>query len=136
MPTLAPAVLDALAVIRAAVRTHRGQDLGILYQVLLSLTLYALCESIPVPQEAAALGQSREASQVESAGQASAAKVRDRWIAAKEGAHRLGISMRTLRRRASVPPYCAFCIAQPRGFKISEAGLDDFMRRSRERAIR
>lgn len=136
MSHLTPAVLDALAVIRAAVRTSRGQDLRTLYQMLLSLSLFALCESIPVSSEAMPLGHSAEPSQVERASQASAMKVPDRWIAAKEGAHRLGISMRTLRRRACKPPYCAFCIAQPRGFKISEVGLDDFMRRSRERAIR
>lgn len=107
-----------------------------LYQMLLSLSLYALCESLPVPVENAALLQSREASQVEGSGPTSAVRVRDRWIAAKEGAARLGISMRTLKRRAVRPPYCAFCIAQPRGFKISEAGLDEFMRHERERAVR
>lgn len=63
--SLAPPVLHALAQIRAAVRTHKGQDLGLLYQMLLGLSLYALTESLPVPIETAPLGQPQEASQAE-----------------------------------------------------------------------
>lgn len=58
-------------------------------------------------------------------------RVHDRWISPKEGARRLGISVRTLTRRSTKPPYSAFCIPQPRGFKVSEVGLEDFQRHAR-----
>lgn len=60
-----------------------------------------------------------------------AGKVHERWITAKDAASRLGISLRTLRRRATSHLYAAFCVPQPRGFKVSESRLDEFMRRAR-----
>lgn len=131
MPNLAPQVLEALAVIRHAVRTQRGQDLGALYQILLSLSLYALCESLPVTPENIPLVQSEKVSQAGAGSGTSATRVHDRWISPQECASRLNISMRTLRRRATRPPYSGFCIRQEHGFKVSELGLDEFMRRAR-----
>lgn len=56
----------------------------------------------------------------------------DRWISPKEAAARLGRSERWIRRRRFDAPYKAFCVADSgRGFKVSEAGLEDFMRRAR-----
>lgn len=55
-------------------------------------------------------------------------KDEDRWMTPKEGAQRLGISVRTLSRWSTKPPYVQFCIPQARGFKVSEAGLSEYMR--------
>ena len=79
------------------------------------------------------MGQCDEPSQGRLWPDQDAGKVRDRWIAPQEGARRLGISVRTLTRRARTAPYSSFCIQQPkRGFKVSTAGLEEFLRRERE----
>lgn len=131
MTPLTPPVLQALATIRAAVRTNRGQDLGTLPQILLSLALYALCESFPESREGPDLVQPFKVSQAGRGNGCEAQTVHERWITAKDASSRLGISLRTLRRRATSRPYAAFCIPQPRGFKVSESRLDEFMRRAR-----
>lgn len=64
-------------------------------------------------------------------GMRDAERVSDLWLPPKEGARRLGISVRTLTRRSTKPPYSAFCVPQPRGFKVSQEGLEDFQRRAR-----
>jgi hypothetical protein len=93
----------------------------------------ALCALIPSTESV----QSSELSQSDLRSARSSDKVIDRWLSPKEGASRLGISVRTLVRRSGLPPYRAFCIPQPqRGFKVSEQGLADFQRRERERALR
>jgi len=79
------------------------------------------------------MGQSEEPSQDVRGASRGSQTVRDQWISPKDGAARLGISVRTLSRRSTKPPYSAFCVPQPRGFKVSEAGLEEHMRRARAR---
>lgn len=133
MTTFAPQILHALATIRHAVRTSHPQQLGLLYYSLLSLAGDALAgvSTITVYGGAIELGHSVEVSQGGADTTASETRVHDRWISPQECASRLNISLRTLRRRAPRPPYSSFCIRQEHGFKVSELGLDDFMRRAR-----
>jgi hypothetical protein len=83
-------------------------------------------------------GQCDEPSQASGPAAAASAIVRgDRWLSPKEGAARLGRSVRWLYRRAHKPPFASFCIPQEkRGFMVSELGLADHMRRELERARR
>lgn len=136
MPNLAPQVLEALAVIRNAVRTSKGQDLSALYQILLSLSLYAICETIPGQTENAPVVQIGKLSHSIAESGTVAGRVQDRWISPRECACRLDISLRTLRRRARRHPYTSFCIPLDHGFKVSELGLDQHMQRERQRAMR
>jgi len=126
---LAPQVLGALATIRAAIRSTETQDLQSLHQILLSLALSAICETIP--GTLAPLVQSEKLSQGEPGRDQIAGTVPDRWISPRECACRLDISVRTLRRRARQQPYTKFCIPLDHGFKVSEQGLAEFMRRAR-----
>lgn len=80
------------------------------------------------------MGQPEEPSQSKIWSDVGSHRVRDQWISPKEAAKRLDVSIRTLSRRSTKPPYSAFCVPQPkRGFKVSEAGLEEHMRRARAR---
>lgn len=136
MTSLGPQVLHAIAIIRSFVRTAGAPERRLMYQVLLGLSLQALAESLPEAVEIADLGQSAKPSHSRALPEAPTGTVRDRWISPREGALRLNVSLRTLRRRARKPPYCAFCIPQEHGFKVSELALDEYQRRERERARR
>jgi hypothetical protein len=82
-------------------------------------------------------GHSEEVSQATSAAGGGSQIVADRWLSPKAGAAVLGVSVRTLSRRARRPPYASFCIRQPeRGYKVSAAGLNEHMKRERNRARR
>lgn len=100
--------------------------------------LYLLIGTLEVARErclrviGCRLGQSKEASQGVTGVTRPGDRVRDRWISPQEAAQRLNISVRTLSRRSTKPPYSSFCVAQPkRGFKVSEAGLEEFQRHAR-----
>lgn len=81
------------------------------------------------------MGQSEEPSQGRPWQDQDGRRVRDRWLPPTEAAKTLGISYRTLSRRRRLVPYSSFCIPEPsgRGFKVSEAGLEEHMRRARTR---
>ena len=126
--SVAPAVLDAVAVIRGALRVAPTAQKALLYHVLMGLAGEALYGLLPL----ASLGRSTEPSQAPGPSARHSERVHDQWLSPKEGAARLGISVRTLVRRSESPPYDAFCIPQPRrGFKVSEQGLAEYMRRAR-----
>lgn len=80
------------------------------------------------------ISQSKELSHAGVAGHDRSRIVADQWLKPIVGAQRLGISMRTLTRRARRAPYSSFCIPQPgRGFMVSAVGLEEHMRRERRR---
>lgn len=130
-PAFPPQIRDALARLRWAVRRSSPQQLVLLHYVLATLAGNALARVTVTMGGAVEMGQSEKLTQVGWADSSAASRVRDRWISPREGALRLNISLRTLRRRAHTPPYSSFCIRQDHGFKVSELGLADFMRRSR-----
>jgi hypothetical protein len=129
-PSVAPQVLAALSKLREAVRDSPPHRLATIYPALCELAGWALARLMPVPVSA-------PETVTEGPDEAlTAGRLRDRWISPRECALRLNISLRTLRRRARLPPYSGFCILQDHGFKVSEMGLDEHMRRERERARR
>jgi hypothetical protein len=117
-PDVAPSVLQALARLTEALRPVTGYQAMMLGLVLFeqATELYARGA---VPETVIHGGNGAGGSQT----------VRDRWISQQEAADRLGISPRTLRRRA----YRALIVG--RG-KVSEVALNEFMRCERERARR
>jgi hypothetical protein len=79
-------------------------------------------------------GHPAEPSQAAVGAAGTAGRVCDQWIPPKVAAARMGRSARWLDRRRRRPPYSSFCIDQePRGYMVSERGLDEFMERERGR---
>jgi hypothetical protein len=128
MPSLAPSVLQALAQIRNLIRVGEPQQIGLLYYALLSLAGDALVGAVSI-------GQLAEVSQSSDPGHTPGTKVHDLWISPKDAALRLGRSERWLRRRRLKEPYSSFCVEgdSGRGFRVSQARLEEFMRKASAR---
>lgn len=122
------------ALLEAVDAAARAQDITALFVLMGTIDAARDCCLRAIARR---MGHSQEPSQGGNGAAGGPQTVHDRWVAPQIGADRLGISLRTLRRRWRRPPYSAFCVPQPgRGFKVSEAALDDHMRRERERARR